>query len=619
MLLSRNLKLVRCIRKYSSEKLWQEVSIPVPWGEIRGKWWGRTDIRPVLTLHGWQDNCGSFDRLIPLLQAEKLGFLAVDLPGHGYSSRIPPGMSYDSNTYLLTIKYIQTHFGWRKISFLAHSMSGFFAYMYTMYYPDRVDFLALFDSIWHQDDAVRIKAERVESFVKNNAFAFTEKEPPSYSLEQLRQMLSVPNKNSIKLELTDFILKRNIATSALNPGKYYFTRDPRLKSFDLIYCLREEFIKFTQTIICPVFFVRFKQSYGDSMQFYHGVAEILKKFNSRAECLLLDGTHHGHLNTPDELAGLLRRFIDKYGNMETSGVKDGDFFKGDDPRIKELNNNCGVFDPLIPLLNKEVGFLAIDLPGHGYSSRLPPGQYYNLTVYLLTIRYVTNYFQWPKTSILSHSKGSTIAYIYANMFPHLVDFLAILDAIMLPDRVEPMIKPYEKFVQYNEYAFSDNEPPRYTLDEIRQKAHKPHGNSVDLDKADYLMRRDIAPSKTHPGKYYITIDPRTKCYDMLMFSPKELNEYSKYVDLPIFMAKFVEHGYLIEREEFCKVAYGLTKNENLEVHYVKGTHHAMMNNPEELAPLLRNFIRKHNIGDRSIGRMRQEMVVREDPRIQMAI
>lgn len=44
-----------------------ELSIPVPWGEIRGKTWGPEHGHPVLCLHGWADNCGSFNTLIPFL------------------------------------------------------------------------------------------------------------------------------------------------------------------------------------------------------------------------------------------------------------------------------------------------------------------------------------------------------------------------------------------------------------------------------------------------------------------------------------------------------------------------------------------------------------------------
>ncbi len=39
----------------------------VPWGEMRGQVWGPSNGRPVLCLHGWADNCGTFNTLIPLL------------------------------------------------------------------------------------------------------------------------------------------------------------------------------------------------------------------------------------------------------------------------------------------------------------------------------------------------------------------------------------------------------------------------------------------------------------------------------------------------------------------------------------------------------------------------
>lgn len=44
-----------------------ELSVAVPWGEIRGKVWGPDHGHPVLCLHGWADNCGTFNTLVPLL------------------------------------------------------------------------------------------------------------------------------------------------------------------------------------------------------------------------------------------------------------------------------------------------------------------------------------------------------------------------------------------------------------------------------------------------------------------------------------------------------------------------------------------------------------------------
>ena len=50
----------------------KEVEIPVPWGKVAAKVYGRSKNPPVLCIHGWLDNCNSFDGLIPLLQKGKI-------------------------------------------------------------------------------------------------------------------------------------------------------------------------------------------------------------------------------------------------------------------------------------------------------------------------------------------------------------------------------------------------------------------------------------------------------------------------------------------------------------------------------------------------------------------
>lgn len=41
----------------------KEVTIPVPWGHVAGKWWGPTHKRPILTIHGWQVKAFSLNKL----------------------------------------------------------------------------------------------------------------------------------------------------------------------------------------------------------------------------------------------------------------------------------------------------------------------------------------------------------------------------------------------------------------------------------------------------------------------------------------------------------------------------------------------------------------------------
>ena len=98
-----------------------EVSIDVPWGQICGKAWGSSSGKPVLALHGWLDNAGSFDKLIPSLSSD-LYTVAIDWPGHGHSSPRPAGANYYLKNMVADLKYVVDGLGWKKFTFLLHSM-----------------------------------------------------------------------------------------------------------------------------------------------------------------------------------------------------------------------------------------------------------------------------------------------------------------------------------------------------------------------------------------------------------------------------------------------------------------------------------------------------------------
>ncbi|XP_012062902.1 PREDICTED: probable serine hydrolase [Atta cephalotes] len=86
----------------------KEIEIPVPWGKVAGKLWGSQNKQPILALHGWQDNAASFDNIAPLIM-KNIPVLAIDLPGHGLSSWLPPGFMYSELIYFLLIKRIKRY------------------------------------------------------------------------------------------------------------------------------------------------------------------------------------------------------------------------------------------------------------------------------------------------------------------------------------------------------------------------------------------------------------------------------------------------------------------------------------------------------------------------------
>ena len=91
--------LIRIITRKMSSSVFKDVKIPVPWGHIAGKEWGSPSGEPWIALHGWLDNCGSFDTLLPHFP-ENHRIIAIDMPGHGFSSHFPEGKLFISaNTF----------------------------------------------------------------------------------------------------------------------------------------------------------------------------------------------------------------------------------------------------------------------------------------------------------------------------------------------------------------------------------------------------------------------------------------------------------------------------------------------------------------------------------------
>ena len=100
-----------------------DVAEPMEWEvdglTIAGLAWGRPDAQPVLALHGWLDNAASFSALAPLL--EDYYVVALDLTGHGQSSRRSADASYQIWDDLPQLAAVIESLGWQQFAVLGHS------------------------------------------------------------------------------------------------------------------------------------------------------------------------------------------------------------------------------------------------------------------------------------------------------------------------------------------------------------------------------------------------------------------------------------------------------------------------------------------------------------------
>ncbi|KAH8415739.1 hypothetical protein KR222_011732 [Zaprionus bogoriensis] len=315
----QSLRQVRAQSSASSLKMatrdFEEVVIPVPWGQIVGKWYGPRHVRPILGMHGWMDNAGSFDTLAPLLPPH-LPFLSIDVPGHGLSSWLPKGAIYHSLELVQLVLRIMKIYKWEKVSILGHSMSSMNGFVFGSMFPDKLDMFIGLDVmkplIRTEKQFIEKLAERLQDNLKLEERVDDGSEPPAYEWDKLVERLHLGTNKSISLESCKYLLQRSCKPSRRDPTKFYFSRDHRLKA-SVVYTLSNETVlEMASRIKTPYMFVKALQApYYEDKKYYNHALEVLRK-NPLFEYYEVEGSHHVHLNEPEKVAPLINAFINKY-------------------------------------------------------------------------------------------------------------------------------------------------------------------------------------------------------------------------------------------------------------------------------------------------------------------
>ena len=293
----------------------QELTFNLPWGgSIAGKLWGRSDSeKKIIAIHGFLENAGSFDRLVPLLFAndefsKTYSILAIDLPGHGYSSTRPDGVPYLFVNYLIDLKRVVNDIGWKKILLMGHSLGGNISSLYAAVLSDQVERLILLDSgavfALNVDLYFTVLKDIMEDVNSLYIHPITSKEYPT--------MEAIINRI---LEGNDKLNEQAAKVLAIRGTKkvengFTFTRDIRLKSKNPIYFLSEtdktlfrEIIKhLTMPVLCII----------ASEGIYKSVEDLtgpVKDSNEKFGVKIVFGNHHVHTNSPEIVAPLILDFL----------------------------------------------------------------------------------------------------------------------------------------------------------------------------------------------------------------------------------------------------------------------------------------------------------------------
>lgn len=290
----------------------KEIRLKLTFGMIAGKWWGSENRRPIICLHGWQHNAGSFDSLIPLLPSE-FSYFAIDLPGHGLSSHFPNGFFYSIQDWVAILEEIRLKFKWKRVSLIAHSMGAKLAFMYATLFPMHVDLVVALDILKPMNFLPAIianfsltKLRKFYQFNRNRTL-------PAYTYEEIKQRMCQGSFRSVNLDKVDVLMKRGIKRCPNVLNKFQLTRDPRINHLNGLFIQHEVVLEYIKEIQAAYLFIKTDdKTYDEPSKIFNESLEQFRRYNQRFEMMRVNGNHNVHLNNPTAIAPKISEFLIKF-------------------------------------------------------------------------------------------------------------------------------------------------------------------------------------------------------------------------------------------------------------------------------------------------------------------
>jgi pimeloyl-ACP methyl ester carboxylesterase len=243
----------------------------------------------------------------------------------------------------------------------------------------------------------------------------------------------------------------------------------------------------------------------------------------------------------------------------------------------------------------DVSLLAIDMMGHGRSSHYPKGQFYYLYWDGVSlIRRICRHFNWHTITLLGHSLGGAIAFLYAASYPEMVNKLICIDI------ASPVLRKDEKFVHECGYIMEkfldyedilDKNLPCYKYEDVVELLMKAYKDSLTRESCEILLQRGLKKASDGSG-YHFSRDVRLKIAGLGNISRSTVLEFASFVSCEVLNIKG-KPGNIFDEEEFYYEVVEKMKSsvaKRVEFYEVEGMHHLHLNNPERVMPYISSFL-----------------------------
>ena len=245
-------------------------------------------------------------------------------------------------------------------------------------------------------------------------------------------------------------------------------------------------------------------------------------------------------------------------------------------------DNAATFDHLAPYL-KEYRLVSLDLPGHGLSEHRPSGSSYHFSDIIVDVLEVLYVLGWQRFSLLGHSMGAGVASYLAGTVPEKISSVILIEGLgSLAQKAEKMPKILrESAEQWQQLAYK--KLPLYPNVETAVKVRH-HVGGIEELSVRTLVARGL---QSVDGGFTWRSDPRLKIKSRHYLTEEQACAFLQQITAPVLLIE-AENAKQDQWNELLHKRIRYIKN--LQHCKITGDHHLHLDNPEEVAAVIREFL-----------------------------
>ena len=265
---------------------------------LEGLCWGNETLSPLLALHGWLDNAASFNLLAPLLASHYV--VALDLTGHGRSSRRSDDATYQIWDDLPEILGVIDQLGWQTFDLMGHSRGAIISTILASAIPERVNRLVLLDAVTPQAIAEEDFPKQIAKFLQDKPKRLN-KQGRVYATKE--EAVAARTKNGLSGTAAQALASRGLAE---HPQGMLWASDPRLFGASAVKLTEGQNRAILGSLSMPTLLLQAESGLARHSAMLEFATEHIENFCAE----IVPGGHHFHMeNNVAEIAQRITDFL----------------------------------------------------------------------------------------------------------------------------------------------------------------------------------------------------------------------------------------------------------------------------------------------------------------------